>query len=99
MWCTVLRKEAPIPDVFCLGESCFPCRSVTGLSIDFQMMNLLGFVCYTVYNTALYFSPVVRTQYMAAHSANIPVGLNDVVFSVHAMLITGTLLIVLHTPV
>lgn len=71
-----------------------PCRSVVGLSIDFQVLNLLGFACYAAYNVALFFVPVVQKQYKDAfQSQHIPVGLEDVLFSVHAFVITALTLI------
>lgn len=69
------------------------CRSVIGLSIDFQILNLLGFFCYAAYNVALFFSPAVQHQYHEAFGKNIPVGLEDVLFSVHAFIITALTLI------
>jgi cystinosin len=64
-------------------------RSVEGLSIEFQMLNLLGFACYSAYNLALFCIPSVQAQYRHAYSSRIPVGLEDVAFAVHAMLITA----------
>eukprot|EP00892_Ulva_mutabilis_P007144 jgi/Ulvmu1/4801/UM020_0086.1 len=71
----------------------FQRRSVIGLSIDFQVLNLLGFFCYATYNVALFFSPVVQQQYHDAFGPEIPVGLEDVIFSVHAVVITALTLI------
>lgn len=59
-----------------------------GLSIDFQMLNLLGFACYSAYNVALYAIPAVQHEYTTAYSHNIPLGLEDVAFSVHAAIIS-----------
>jgi hypothetical protein len=64
------------------------CRSVRGLSLDFQMLNLLGFACYAAYNVSLAYVPAVRAQYRAAFSNEIPVGLEDVLFAVNALLAT-----------
>jgi cystinosin len=69
------------------------CRSVEGLSIEFQMLNLLGFACYSAYNVALFCIPAVQHEYTAAYSQNIPVGPEDVAFSVHAAIITLATLI------
>lgn len=65
------------------------------MSIDFQVLNLLGFFCYATYNVALFFSPTVQQQYHDAFgvSSEIPVGLEDVLFSVHAFVITAMTLI------
>jgi cystinosin len=68
-------------------------KSVVGLSIDFQILNMLGFLCYTIYNSSLYFIPAVRQQYQAIHSGQLPaVHSNDVAFSIHAFLLTSVTL-------
>jgi len=68
-------------------------KSVVGLSIDFQLLNLLGFTCYAIYNSALYFIPAIRHQYKEIHDGQLPaVHINDVAFSVHAFLATSTTL-------
>jgi cystinosin len=65
-------------------------KSVVGLSIDFQLLNILGFGCYTIYNTALFCIPAIRQQYKAIHDGQLPaVHINDVAFSVHAFLATS----------
>jgi cystinosin len=62
-------------------------KSVQGLSLDFVYLNTLGFFSYAIYNTLLYFDPVVREQYRRRHDGeNNLVQLNDVVFSLHAMI-------------
>ena len=43
------------------------CRSVEGLSIEFQMLNLLGFLCYSAYNVALFYIPAVQREYAAQY--------------------------------
>jgi cystinosin len=53
------------------------------------MLNLLGFACYSSYNVALAYVPAVRTQYREAYSDTIPVGLEDVIFAVHALIATS----------
>ncbi|KAJ3412966.1 hypothetical protein HDV05_008681 [Chytridiales sp. JEL 0842] len=65
-------------------------KSVKGLSFDFLSLNLWGFLCYTIYNASFYLSETVRKQYRDkwGGSDNI-VQLNDVVFAVHAALISG----------
>lgn len=63
-------------------------KSVEGLSFDFMALNILGFACYSVFNLALRYSPVVRAEYNArfAHgSVAVPVEFNDVLFSLHAL--------------
>lgn len=56
------------------------------------MLNMLGFACYSAYNVALFCVPAVQHEYVHAYSKNIPVGLEDVAFSVHAALITAATL-------
>ncbi|KAH7622995.1 hypothetical protein Ndes2526B_g02289 [Nannochloris sp. 'desiccata'] len=65
-------------------------KSVVGLSIDFQLLNILGFSCYAIYNSALFFIPSIRQQYKATHEGQLPaVHINDVAFSLHAFLATS----------
>jgi cystinosin len=62
--------------------------SVVGLSFDFLAMNILGFAAYSVYNCALFFNVEVQTEYIEKHGPPIPVQVNDVVFAVHAVVLT-----------
>lgn len=71
----------------------FKLRSVRGLSLDFQLLNMLGFACYAAYNVSLFCVPSIRAEYQQLYSSNIPVGLEDVVFSVHAVFITSLTLL------
>lgn len=69
-------------------------KSVVGLSLDFQVLNLLGFTAYAVYNSALYYNPSVRRQYAALHSGQLPaVHANDVFFALHAAAATALTLL------
>ncbi|GAA5933958.1 hypothetical protein JCM1841_002545 [Sporobolomyces salmonicolor] len=64
-------------------------RSVTGVSIDFLLINPFGFLCYFLSNTILYASPVVRKQYQQRHDGHLPqVQPNDVAFAAHAFLLS-----------
>lgn len=69
---------------------CFLPNSVVGLSFDFLAYNLLGHSCYLVFNAAMYWNPYVRRVYMIKNptAKGIPVELNDVVFSLHAVALT-----------
>lgn len=68
-------------------------KSVSGLSPDFQVLNLLGFSCYAIYNAGLFWSPTVRREYASRHGGEAPaVHLNDVFFGAHALLITAATL-------
>lgn len=63
-------------------------KSVVGFSLDFLCLNITGFVCYATYNVCLYFGQSFQLEYLAANSAvSIPVKVNDVVFSLHAVAI------------
>ncbi|XP_063729490.1 cystinosin-like [Symsagittifera roscoffensis] len=64
-------------------------RSVVGLNFDFLAYNLLGFSVYSVFNVGLYWVPYIQDEYRDENPGQlIPVKLNDVVFSLHATLIT-----------
>lgn len=68
-------------------------KSVAGLSLDFQLLNLLGFASYAIYNTFMYWSPLIRTQYARLHGGMSPaVHANDVFFSLHAAVLTAVTL-------
>jgi len=65
-------------------------RSVVGLSFDFQILNAVGFACYFIFNSALYFSSDVKKEYADSHDGHSSaVQLNDVVFSGHAFVLTA----------
>ncbi len=73
-------------------------KSTSGLSLQFCIINLTGFACYSVYNIALYFVPAVQVAYLAAHPAvvtahDIPVHFTDVLFATHATAATAVTLI------
>ena len=68
----------------------FKRKSVEGLNLDFVILNLLGFSLYSAYNLSLYFNAEVRDEYFTLHQGGVlPVQLNDVVFSLHALLATA----------
>lgn len=65
-------------------------KSVVGLNFDFLAYNLTGFFGYLVYNAAMFWSSFVKRQYKELHGADStePVQLNDVIFTVHAVILT-----------
>eukprot|EP00931_Biecheleriopsis_adriatica_P003538 TRINITY_DN105339_c0_g1_i1.p1 TRINITY_DN105339_c0_g1~~TRINITY_DN105339_c0_g1_i1.p1 ORF type:complete len:306 (+),score=47.34 TRINITY_DN105339_c0_g1_i1:25-918(+) len=64
-------------------------RSVTGLSLEYQLLNVVGFAFYFVFNASLFWSPGIRAAYREEHDGNnSAVRLNDVVFAGHACLLT-----------
>jgi cystinosin len=69
-------------------------KSVVGLSLDFQLLNLLGFASYAIYNCALYYNDAVRRQYQSLHHGQLPaVHANDVFFALHAAAATAITLL------
>lgn len=67
-------------------------KSVEGLCLDFVLMNIAGFACYMVFNLALFSSATVQAEYKQRfHTISIPVELNDVVFGIHALLLSISL--------
>uniref|UniRef100_A0A7E4VHQ4 Cystinosin homolog n=1 Tax=Panagrellus redivivus TaxID=6233 RepID=A0A7E4VHQ4_PANRE len=61
--------------------------SVEGLNFDFLVLNILGFLCYTIYNWLMFFDHQVQDIYHEHHPRSlIPVLANDVVFATHALL-------------
>ncbi|KAI8065552.1 PQ loop repeat-domain-containing protein [Gongronella butleri] len=65
-------------------------KSVQGLSLDFVYYNVFGFLCYSIFNLAFFFSKEIQEQYRHRHndSDNLVRG-NDVLFAVHAFLISA----------
>lgn len=64
-------------------------KSVVGLNFDFLALNLLGFTCYSIYNTALLFSRDVQKDYYERNTyGRIPVEYNDLFFALHAFVLT-----------
>lgn len=65
-------------------------KTTDGLSVDFCLLNVLGFACYSTYTVALYASPTIRRQYLERQKegAGIPVESNDVAFCIHALVLS-----------
>lgn len=64
-------------------------KSTSGTTIDFPLINCLGFLAYLTSNLAFYYSPVIRAQYAARHDGHAPaVAFNDVVFALHALVLS-----------
>ncbi len=64
-------------------------KSVQGLSLDYVMLNIIGFCSYSVYNLFFYADSATKRAYERTHhgSSN-TVELNDVFFSLHAVTLT-----------
>ncbi|KAG0378525.1 hypothetical protein BGX24_003558 [Mortierella sp. AD032] len=65
-------------------------KSVKGLSMDFIYLNVFGFLCYSIFNLAFYYSPEVQEEYRARNGGqdNL-VRANDVFFAVHALALSS----------
>ncbi|GFS25407.1 cystinosin-like [Elysia marginata] len=69
-------------------------KSVIGYSFDFVAFNFTGFVAYACFNTGLFWIPEIKAQYYKNHPEGVaPVELNDVFFSLHALVITSVTVI------
>ena len=65
----------------------FKRSSVQGLNMDFVILNVIGFALYSVFNIEMFFNSTIQSDYLSLHPDGVlPVQLNDVVFSVHALL-------------
>lgn len=61
------------------------------MGIDFPILNVFGFLCYSISTSALLYSPVIRSQYAARHPVSLEptVRFNDLVFGLHAVVLTA----------
>lgn len=60
-------------------------KSTAGFSSDFAHLNVVGFVCYAIFNLSFLLSPTVQTQYRQRHKGNSNVvRWNDAAFATHA---------------
>mmetsp|Transcript_3464 Transcript_3464/g.4602 ORF Transcript_3464/g.4602 Transcript_3464/m.4602 type:complete len:548 (+) Transcript_3464:515-2158(+) len=74
----------------------FQRKSTEGLSIDYTVINFLGYVCYTSYTSAFYWDKNVQDMYRERHyqedptapPAEITVESNDVAFAIHALIMS-----------
>lgn len=54
-----------------------------GLSLDFELLNLFGFVCYTAFASAFYGSAAIQDAYKARHAGHeSKVAVQDLFFAV-----------------
>ncbi|XP_006922260.2 cystinosin isoform X1 [Pteropus alecto] len=69
-------------------------KSVVGLSFDFVILNLMGFMAYSVFNIGLFWVPHVEEQFFLKYPNGVnPVESNDVFFSLHAVALTLVVLV------
>lgn len=74
-----------------LTRFCCPPTRCPPLPI-YTVLNVLGFACYTQFNLSLFASSHVRAEYMSRFSTtDVPVELNDVVFGLHALIMSSVL--------
>ena len=71
-------------------------HSVVGLSFDYQILNLVGFACYAVFNVCTFFHTKIRDEYKEVHNENPTVEANDVFFALHACVLTSITLIQIY---
>ena len=64
-------------------------KSTSGLAIDFSLLNVLGFACYTASTTAFFLVPTIRRQYATRHplSPEPTVRFNDFAFALHGLVL------------
>ncbi|KAF8925549.1 PQ loop repeat-domain-containing protein [Dissophora ornata] len=69
-------------------------KSVQGLSMDFIHLNVLGFLCYSIFNLAFFFSSEIQEEYKRRNDGqeNL-VRANDVFFAVHALVLSSFTLV------
>lgn len=60
-------------------------KSVRGLSIDFQILNLIGFASYSVFNCSLYWCHTIKEEYQERYGHPPGIHINDVAFSLNAL--------------
>jgi LCT (Lysosomal Cystine Transporter) family transporter len=63
-------------------------KTTVGLSPDYQTYNILGFVCYAIFNVGMYFVDSVKSEYEDRYDSSSKVQMNDVLFAVHAVAAT-----------
>ncbi|KAH8891400.1 PQ-loop-domain-containing protein [Thozetella sp. PMI_491] len=64
-------------------------KSTSGTTVDFPLLNCLGFSAYMVANIAFYYSPLIRAQYGARNRGLTPtVQFNDITFAAHGLLMS-----------
>ena len=66
-------------------------KNVAGYSLDFVMLNALGYVSYTIYTCTLYWNKEIKLEYVNYEHTkhkDVPVVANDVAFAVHGLILT-----------
>lgn len=67
---------------------------MTGLSVDYIIASVIGFLCYAVFAVCMYAVEPIRQEYRDLHHGedNL-VALNDVIFAVNAFFVTSVMLV------
>jgi len=60
--------------------------------VDFAYVNVIGFLCYSAYNVAFYYGTRVKAEYEQKYNQKSLVQLNDVAFSLHALVFSSVTL-------
>lgn len=64
-------------------------KSVVGYSFDYQLMNVIGFTAYSVYNCAYFWDERIKEEYKKQNNGHTSsVQANDVFFALHALFFT-----------
>ncbi|KAI5263374.1 L-cystine transporter-like protein [Aureobasidium subglaciale] len=68
---------------------CWKRRSTRGITVDFPLLNIVGFTSYSISTMAFLFSPEIRQQYAVRHpfAPEPTVRLNDLVFALHGTVV------------
>jgi cystinosin len=64
-------------------------KSVAGLSLDFQLLNMLGYLSYSIYTTCLIWNSDIKHEYGEAFGASSLVTTQDCFFALHGAFITA----------
>jgi len=65
----------------------FKLKSVRGLSLDYVLLNLTGFFCYSLFTLLLNYSAETREAFTKHHGIEPPVEFNDTIFAVHGFVL------------
>lgn len=60
-------------------------KSVVGQSFDYVALNVLGFLCYSIYNVSFYCVGSVKQEYQKRFHSDNNVEINDVAFAVYSL--------------
>lgn len=64
-------------------------KSTKGLSVEFCLLNVFGFACYTAYTCAFFWLSSLKDEYRDKHDGDDnTVASNDVAFAIHALFMT-----------